>query len=237
MIVIPARLKSSRFPEKMLADVLGLPLIVRTAKNVSKIDEVVVACDDKKILDICQAHQVRAILTDTNHQSGTDRCAEACRILKVKNDELVLNIQGDEPFLEPEVIDKLISVTKKTQFMASLAKEISRDLVQDPNLVKVITNHQSEAIYFSRSVIPYNRDENTAIKYFGHLGVYGFFNETLQEFCSLKKTSLEEIEKLEQLRAIYHKKQIKIDVVETKSIGIDTKEDLEQAILMHTKNN
>ena len=138
MIIIPARLQSSRYPQKMLADIAGLPLVVRTAKNATKVDEVVIACDDEKILDVCKAHKIRAILTDKSHSSGTDRCAQACRILGLKNDEIILNIQGDEPFLESSVIQTLADITRQSPFMASLAKKITPKDSLDPNLVKVI---------------------------------------------------------------------------------------------------
>lgn len=230
MIIIPARLQSTRYPKKMLADLGGLPLIVRTAKNAARIDDVVVACDSEEILQVCKSHGISAILTDPNHASGTDRCAEACRILRVRNDEIILNVQGDEPFLESNVIESLIEITRQTPFMASLAKKITAEESQDANLVKVLLDHKDFAIYFSRLPIPYLRDSaNTRVDYFGHIGLYGFRNETLQEFCALQKSELEDIEKLEQLRAIYHRKPIKMSIVETSSIGIDTQADLELA--------
>lgn len=230
MIIIPARLASTRFPQKMLADVFGKPLVIATALNASKVDDVVVACDDEIILSLCNKFNIQAVLTSKEHTSGTDRCAEACRILGVASDEIILNIQGDEPFLEQQVISKLYEVTKTSSFMASLAKHISLQEVQDSNLVKVVLNQKNEAIYFSRSPIPFNRDGLDNIKYLGHLGLYGFYNWSLQEFCKLEKTKLEEIEKLEQLRAIYHQRSIKIAVVQTHSIGIDTPNDLEMAL-------
>lgn len=230
MIIIPARLKSTRFPEKMLADVNGLPLIVRTAQNAALVDDVVVACDDELILRVCQKHHVKAILTSLYHTSGTDRCAEAYKILGLSKNEMVLNIQGDEPFLEKEVILKLKETLKKSDFMASLAKRISAEQAKDPNLVKVVLSSEQKAIYFSRSLMPYNRDNLVEVEYLGHLGLYGFYGWSLEEFCALEKTQLEEIEKLEQLRAIYHQKSIFMDIVETKSMGIDTQEDLKEAL-------
>lgn len=237
MIIIPARLQSSRYPQKMLADIAGLPLVVRTAKNAAKVDEVVIACDDEKILDVCKAHKIRAILTDKSHSSGTDRCAQACRILGLKNDEIILNIQGDEPFLESSVIQTLADITRQSPFMASLAKKITPNDSLDPNLVKVILDSKNFAIYFSRAPIPYLRDkhEENPPDYLGHLGLYGFSNESLQEFCRLEKSKIEEIEKLEQLRAIYHQKPIKMAIVQTESIGVDTEDDLQHARLLAQK--
>ncbi len=233
MIIIPARLQSSRYPQKMLADIAGLPLVVRTAKNAAKVDEVIVACDDEKILEVCKMHKIYAILTSKSHSSGTDRCAEACRILGLRNDEIILNIQGDEPFLESSVIQTLADLTCQTPFMASLAKKITSNDSLDPNIVKVILDSKNFAIYFSRAPIPYLRDKNQTLPtYLGHLGLYGFRNECLQEFCALEKSELEEIEKLEQLRAIHHQKPIKIAVVQTENIGIDTEADLQRARIM-----
>lgn len=229
MILIPARLKSTRFPQKMLANLGGLPLIVRTAKNAARFDDVVVACDDWEVLGICERHGVRAILTSEHHASGTDRCAEACRTLGVSSGEMILNVQGDEPFLEEELIRTLQNITRESPFMASLAKKIAKEDAKDPNLVKVVLDSQKRAVVFSRSPIPYDRDGGDEVEYLGHLGVYGFFGWSLQEFCALQKSAWEDIEKLEQLRAIYHQKPIMMEIVETDSIGIDTQEDLQKA--------
>lgn len=235
MIIIPARLKSSRFPQKILADIKGIPMIVATALNASKVDEVVVACDDDNVLKICQKYQLKAVLTNPNHDSGTQRCSEACEILGIKNNEIIINVQGDEPFLETDVIISLKKVMENNLFMGTCAKIVDKTQIFDKNLVKVICNIQNEAIYFSRSPIPYSRDGldspllNT-YSYHGHLGIYGFRAETLKEFCSLQKSPLEEIEKLEQLRAIYHKKPIYVEIVQSHSIGIDTPQDLENAL-------
>lgn len=235
MIIIPARLKSSRFPQKILADIRGVPMIVVTALNASKVDEVVVACDDDNVLKICQKYQLKAVLTNPNHESGTQRCSEACEILGIKNDEIIINVQGDEPFLETNVIISLKKIMENNLFMGTCAKIIDKTQISDKNLVKVVCNIQNEAIYFSRSPIPYSRDGiDSALlntySYYGHLGIYGFRAETLKEFCSLQKSPLEEIEKLEQLRAIYHKKPIYVEIVQSHSIGIDTPQDLENAL-------
>ncbi len=230
MIIIPARLASSRFPEKMLAILHDKPLIVQTALNAMRVDDVVVAADDARILEVCSQYNIKAVLTDQTHTSGTDRCAQACRILGLSKDEIVLNIQGDETFLEKEVIVTLQKLVAGSDFMASLAKEITKEEAEDSNLVKVVLNHQNQAIYFSRASIPFDRDDGKLMPYLGHIGVYGFFNWSLQEFCALKKTALEEIEKLEQLRAIYHQKSIQMAIIKTNSIGIDTKQDLQKAL-------
>lgn len=241
MIVIPARLESTRFPQKVLCDLGGLPMVVRTALNAREVDEVVVACDDEQIESACKKHNIPCVLTSKEHSSGTDRCAEAIRKLGVAEDEIVINVQADEPFLEQGVIVTLQNLMRDKQpFMASLAKVIDGEQIIDSNLVKVVCNAHQEAIYFSRAPIPFCRDgvcealQN--MPYLGHLGLYGFFARTLEEFCSLPKSPLEEIEKLEQLRAIYHKKSIAMAVVETQSVGIDTREDYEKALQYLTHN-
>lgn len=235
MIIIPARLESTRFPQKALCDIGGLPMVVRTALNAREVDSVVVACDDERIVQVCKEHKIHYVMTDKSHTSGTDRCAEAARKLGLKNDEIVINVQGDEPFLEHNVISTLMNLMKeKKPFIGTLAKVISESSVADSNLVKVVLNAYNEAIYFSRASIPFHRDKDSKameqMPYLGHLGIYGFYAKTLQEFCSLPKSPIEDIEKLEQLRAIYHRKTIALAVVETKSVGIDTPQDYERAL-------
>ncbi|WP_104747578.1 3-deoxy-manno-octulosonate cytidylyltransferase [Helicobacter cetorum] len=232
MIIIPARLKSSRFENKVLADIFGLPMIVRCAKNASLVDDCIVACDDESILEVCNQFHIKAVLTSKCHNSGTERCFEAAQTLGLKKDEIILNLQGDEPFLEKEVILALLKTTQHTPFMATCAKVIDETEASNPNLVKVILDNQHNALYFSRSIIPYLRD-NTKYQtpLLGHIGIYGFSSqEVLEELCSLKPCALEEIEKLEQLRALYYQKSIQVEVVKSDSIGIDTKEDLQNAL-------
>ncbi|MBX7490097.1 3-deoxy-manno-octulosonate cytidylyltransferase [Helicobacter turcicus] len=234
MIIIPARLKSTRFPNKVLAQIDGIPMVIRTAQLAKQIDDVVVACDDDSIAHVCAHYKIASILTSNTHESGTDRIAECARSLKLKGSEIVINLQADEPFLEVEVIKtlKILMESKrgKTPFMGSCAKVITQSEAEDPNLVKVVLNQNNEAIYFSRSKIPYNRDNLDSITYYGHLGIYAFSMESLQEFCSLPKSTLESIEKLEQLRALENGKTIAIAKVESQSFGIDTQEDLQRAL-------
>jgi 3-deoxy-manno-octulosonate cytidylyltransferase (CMP-KDO synthetase) len=176
-----------------------------------------------------------AVMTSNEHKSGTDRINEVAQKLGIDEDEIVVNVQADEPFIEPHIIQKVIDRLKKAQeinediFMVSCYKLISPKEANDPNHVKVITDYQNNAIYFSRSKIPYDREEH--LDYYGHLGIYGFTKKSLKEFCSLPLSPLEDIEKLEQLRAIYHGKKIAMIEVKSKSFGIDTKEDLEKALL------
>ena len=234
MIIIPARLASTRFPQKVLADIGGLPMVVRTAKRVEHLDRVVVAADDELIISTCKEHGIEAMLTSTTHKSGTDRINECANILHVDDDELIINVQADEPFIEPEVIESLIKRLKILQsnnepfIMGSCYNAINAESAEDPNLVKVVLDWQDSAIYFSRSRIPYN--QGGGAKYFGHIGIYGFSKKSLKEFCNLNDAPIEDIEKLEQLRAIYHQKKITMVKVSSTGFGIDTKEDLARAI-------
>lgn len=234
MIIIPARLASTRFPEKVLADIGGLPMVVRTAKAVEHLDKVVVAADDEKIIEVCKAHGVKAMLTSTTHKSGTDRINECANILNLPDDEIIVNVQADEPFIEAEVVELLIAKLKELQakdepfIMGSCYNAINADAAKDPNLVKVVLDKENNAIYFSRSLIPYNRSGRAT--YFGHIGIYGFSKKTLKEFCSLSDAAIEDIEGLEQLRAIHHQKKITMLKVTSTGFGIDTKEDLARAV-------
>jgi 3-deoxy-manno-octulosonate cytidylyltransferase (CMP-KDO synthetase) len=209
-------------------------MVVRTAKRVAHLDRVVVAADDEKIIEICKEHGVEAMLTSTTHKSGTDRIHECATILDLDDDELIINVQADEPFIEPDVVESLMKKLKSLQthkepfIMGSCYNAINSDSAQDPNLVKVVLDDEDNAIYFSRSAIPYN--QGGGAKYFGHIGIYGFSKKSLKEFCSLKDAPIEDIEKLEQLRAIYHQKKITMVKVASTGFGIDTQEDLERAI-------
>lgn len=234
MIIIPARLASTRFPQKVLADIGGLPMVVRTAKAVSHIDRVVVAADDEKIISICKEYGIEAMLTSTTHKSGTDRINECANILKLDDNEIIINVQADEPFIEADVVESLINKLKILQkenepfIMGSCYNAINAESAKDPNLVKVVLDSDNNAIYFSRSLIPYNRSGRA--NYFGHIGIYGFSKKSLKEFCNLDDAPIEDIEGLEQLRAIHHQKKIKMLKVSSTGFGIDTPEDLARAI-------
>ena len=234
MIIIPARLASTRFPQKVITDIGGLPMVVRTAKAVEHLDRVVVAADDEKIIAICKEYGVEAMLTSTTHKSGTDRIQECATILNLDDDEIIINVQADEPFIEPEVVQALMGRLKELQsdsepfIMGSCYNAINAEAAEDPNLVKVVLDSDNNAIYFSRSLIPYNRSGRA--NYFGHIGIYGFSKKSLKEFCNLDDAPIEDIEGLEQLRAIHHQKKITMLKVASTGFGIDTKEDLERAI-------
>lgn len=236
MIIIPARLNSSRFENKILVDILGLPMVIRTAKQVSSLDHVVIATDSKEVVELAKQHNIEAVLTSSEHQSGTDRINEAANILNLSFDEVVINVQADEPFIEPQVVQSVINRVKQIKtnqeniMMVSCHKKINSELADDSNHVKVLLDNNHNAIYFSRSKIPYHRDHYENSSYFGHLGIYGFTKESLNAFCALKSAPLEQIEKLEQLRALYFGYTIAMVEVESKSFGIDTQEDLKNAI-------
>jgi 3-deoxy-manno-octulosonate cytidylyltransferase (CMP-KDO synthetase) len=241
MIIIPARLNSSRFQNKILVDILGLPMVIRTAKQVSSLDDVTIATDSQEVITLAKEYGINAIMTSKEHQSGTDRINEAAKILKLKEDEIVINVQADEPFIEIDVVKAVINRVKKVKeinediMIVSCHKKISSELADDPNHVKVLLNDKGNATYFSRSKIPYHRDHYEHSNYFGHLGIYGFTVKSLDEFCKLPPALTESIEKLEQLRAIYHEKKIAMVEVESKSFGIDTEADLKNAISIFAK--
>lgn len=241
MIIIPARLNSSRFANKILVDILGLPMVIKTAKQVSSLDKVVIATDSQEVIDLAQEYGFDAVMTSSSHQSGTDRINEAVNKLNLDDNEIIVNVQADEPFIEKEVvqavIDRVAQVKEKKEeiMIVSCHKEISSDLADDPNHVKVILDENSNAIYFSRAKVPYHRDHYDNSVYNGHLGIYGFTKKSLNKFCSLDSSKLENIEKLEQLRAIDNGYKIAMVKVESKSFGIDTQEDLNNALKIFKK--
>ncbi len=230
MIIIPARLASTRFPNKIIADIFGTPMVIATAKRVQNLDDVAIAADDSTIVELAQKHGFKAVLTSKEHQSGTDRINEAALKLGLHKDELVINVQADEPFIEEDVVKSVIERAKNANSMiTSCCKKITPTDAKDPNLVKVLLNAHKNAIYFSRSVIPFDRDGGFD-GYFGHLGIYAFSKNSLEAFCNLPYAPIEHIEKLEQLRAIYHGHTIAMVEVQSKSFGIDTPEDLKKAL-------
>ncbi|MCF6339270.1 MAG: 3-deoxy-manno-octulosonate cytidylyltransferase [Sulfurimonas sp.] len=234
MIIIPARLASTRFPQKVLADIGGIPMVVRTAQRVAHLGRVVIATDDELILLKCKEYGLEVMLTSTTHKSGTDRINECATLLNLDDAEIIINVQADEPFIEPEVIESLIFKLQTLQksnepfIMGSCYNSINAESAKDQNLVKVVLDSNDNAIYFSRSCIPYN--QGGGARYFGHIGIYGFSKKSLKEFCNLNDAPIEDIEKLEQLRAIYHQKKITMVKVASTSFGIDTKEDLARAV-------
>jgi 3-deoxy-manno-octulosonate cytidylyltransferase (CMP-KDO synthetase) len=235
--VIPARYASTRFPAKLMQDLGGKTVILRTyeaAIQTQLFDEVFVVTDSDLIYEEIISHGGKAIMSIKEHESGSDRIAEAVANLAV---DLVVNVQGDEPFIDTESLSKLIAVFKndpnKTVDLASLMREISNeDDINNPNNVKVVTDQNGFALYFSRSVIPYPREQNVGVRYRQHIGVYAFRKQALLDFYSLPMQSLEASEKLEQLRYLEFGKRIKMVETTHVGIGIDTPEDLDKARAM-----
>lgn len=227
--IIPARYSSSRFPGKPLAKIKNKPMIqwvYETISKIDKIDETYIATDDIRIAECIDKFNGKYIITSNKHNSGSDRIAECAIKLGINDNDIVLNIQGDEPMIKEEMIKELINAfDDENVYMATLKKEISNENeVNNPNVVKVITDINDDAIYFSRSTIPNNRENMEKIKYFKHIGVYGYKKSFLINFTELKEGRLESIEKLEQLRVIEN--GFKIRVLETKyqTIGVDIPE-------------
>jgi len=240
MIIIPARIGSSRFPNKVLADIAGTPMVIKTAQAVSSIDRVAIATDSQEVIDIAKEYNIEAVLTSTKHQSGTDRIYEASQKLGLDDSEIIINVQGDEPFIETEVVEAIFNLTKSNAsnsrvMMNSCYKYINNPEADDPNIVKVVTDDNDIALYFSRAKVPYPRDHHFD-NYKGHIGIYGFTKKSLEKFCQLSASPLENIEKLEQLRALYHGYEVAMVEVETQSFGIDTPEDLEKALKFYNIN-
>jgi 3-deoxy-manno-octulosonate cytidylyltransferase (CMP-KDO synthetase) len=231
MIIIPARLKSSRLPNKVLAKINDKPMIIWCAEVAKQVDDVCIATDSEEVLKVCENYGFNAVITSDRHKSGSDRIKEAADILGLRDNDIVINMQGDEPFLESQILhsvkNKLEEIKNRDFAMVSCYKEIDEIQASDPNLVKVIIDVNNDAIYFSRSKIPYNRDD-VPHQYYGHIGIYGFTKKSLDMFVNMKGT-IEHIEKLEQLRVIENGKKIAMIEVKTKSFGIDTKDDLEKA--------
>ncbi len=235
--VIPARYASTRFPAKLMQDLGGKTVILRTyeaAVNTALFDDVFVVTDSDLIFKEIEKNGGKAIMSIKEHESGSDRIAEAVENLDV---DIVVNVQGDEPFINKEPLQKVIEVFKndleKKVDLASLMREISDwEAIENPNNVKVIVDQNGLALYFSRSVIPYPREKNVGVRYFQHIGIYAFRKAALMDFYRLPMQSLEASEKLEQLRYLEYGKKIKMVETTHVGIGIDTPEDLEKARLM-----
>ena len=232
--VIPARYASTRFPAKLMQDLGGKTVILRTyeaAKETNLFDDVFVVTDSNLIFDEIVSNGGKAIMSIKEHESGSDRIAEAVANLDV---DIVVNVQGDEPFINKEPLEKVIEVFKndadKKVDLASLMREITNeDDINNPNNVKVVVDQNGFALYFSRSVIPYPREVNVDVRYFQHIGIYAFRKQALLDFYSLPMKSLEASEKLEQLRYLEFGKRIKMVETTHVGIGIDTPEDLDKA--------
>lgn len=229
--VIPARYESSRFPGKPLALICEKPMIqwvYERTRAVSELDSVYVATDDIRIKQCVESFGGSVLMTSQNHESGTDRIAECVRILGLDDDDVVLNIQGDEPLIQKQMITDLISTMKSNTDMGTLKELIvSEKDIENPNIVKVVTDIEDNALYFSRYPIPYNRGNVECIEYYRHIGVYAYKSSFLLRFSTLSKSNLEIVECLEQLRVLENGYKIKVKRTNSSSIGVDTPEQLQ----------
>ena len=232
--MIPARYGATRFPGKLMADLGGKPVIVRTyeaTKATKLFDEIYVVTDSEIIKKIIEENGGKAIMSIKEHECGTDRIAEAVENLDV---DIVVNVQGDEPFVKKEPLQKVVDVFKgadaKKIDLATLMQEMNdwKDIT-DPNYVKVIVDQDDFALYFSRSPIPYPRDKDAGAKYFEHIGVYAFRKQAILDFYRLPMRSLEATEKVECIRFLEYGKNIKMVETDYMGIEIDTPEDLKKA--------
>jgi 3-deoxy-manno-octulosonate cytidylyltransferase (CMP-KDO synthetase) len=246
-VLIPARMASSRLPDKPLADIAGLPMVVRVAQRAmrSNARQVVVAADDARIVAACADHGVQAVLTRQHHVSGSDRLAEACQLLGLSDEAVVVNVQGDEPLIDPALIDQVaqLLIERPEASMSTAAHAISQ-LVDfcNPNVVKVVTDARQMALYFSRAPIPWWRDGQTAGNPDGeaftqlpsppplrHVGIYAYRAVFLAQFPLLPPAPIEQLESLEQLRALWHGHRIAVHTTDqAPGPGVDTPEDLQR---------
>ncbi|HWB53235.1 MAG TPA: 3-deoxy-manno-octulosonate cytidylyltransferase [Tepidisphaeraceae bacterium] len=228
-VIIPARFASTRFPAKIVASDTGRPLVQHVVDAVRRcrlVRQVIVAADDMRIVEALRPFDTHCVMTSPHHSSGTDRIAEVARTL---DSDIIVNVQGDEPEIEPEIVDGLIAhLRNSSDDMATAATLFPAGAkVADPNLVKVVMAQDGRAIYFSRSVIPYDRDSQGARAYYLHLGIYAYRRDFLLKFAALAPTPLETSEKLEQLRALEHGHSIYVMKVDRAVHGIDTPEQYE----------
>jgi len=240
--VIPARFSSTRFQGKVLADILGKPLLQHVwerAKQALTLDELIIACDDELVAEAARKFGAKVAMTSKGHTCGTDRISEVVNPLEVK---IVINIQGDEPLIHPTMIDSVASalMNDKNISMATLMRKIDDPaLVNDPNVVKVVVDKNNFALYFSRAAIPW-RPDNSEVKeplYYKHIGLYGYTKDFLFTYKNLLPSRLEKTECLEQLRVL--EEGFRIKVIETKydTVGVDTPEDLEKVKLFFRSQN
>jgi 3-deoxy-manno-octulosonate cytidylyltransferase (CMP-KDO synthetase) len=229
--VIPARYGSTRFPGKPLADIGGKPMIQHVWENSAKsklINELYVATDDKRIFGAVGRFWGKAVMTSAKHKSGSDRIGEVVKNIKC---DIVVNIQGDEPFINPANIDKAIMplIKDKSINVSTLCTKIkNKDEINNPNVVKVVTDKNGFALYFSRHTIPYNRDNAKDTVYYKHIGLYVYRKDYLMKFVKLKPSKLEIAEKLEQLRILENETKIKVIVTSIDSVTVDTISDLKK---------
>jgi len=234
-VVIPARYASTRLPGKPLLDIAGKPMVIRVAEQASKsgATSVVIATDFEKIKQVAQANQFEAVMTRVDHLSGTDRIAEVAQILNWNDDDIVVNVQGDEPLIDPQLIQEvaLALAHSREAVMATACHAIHDEAsMLNPNVVKVVMDANGNALYFSRSPIPYPRDDShkQQINAHRHIGIYAYRVGFLKQYASLSVATIEQIESLEQLRVLHHGYKIAVTITDNApAIGVDTQADLE----------
>ncbi|HAF01184.1 MAG TPA: 3-deoxy-manno-octulosonate cytidylyltransferase [Methylophilaceae bacterium] len=234
-VVIPARYASTRLPGKPLLDIAGKPMVIRVAEQAAKsqADEVVIATDFEKIMTVAAEYKVPAVMTRINHISGTDRIAEVVQKVSWGDDVIVVNVQGDEPLIDPKLIDEvaLTLAHNREAVMATACHAIHDEAAfLNPNIVKVVIDNHGNALYFSRSPIPYPRDEvhKQNLNAYRHIGIYAYRVGFLKQYTELSITELEKIESLEQLRVLYHGYKIAVTVTDNApASGVDTQADLD----------
>ena len=234
LCVIPARYSSTRLPGKPLAMIAGKPMIQHVYERASRAQrpkKVLVATDHPLVYEAVEGFGGRAIMTSPHHPTGTDRLAEVAE--KFPEVDLIINVQGDEPLIPPEIIDDLAQAFDQNQDlqMATLMTEMDESEYNTPSAVKVVTDLEGYALYFSRSLLPFPRSD-AGIPVYKHIGIYAYRRDFLLKFAKLSPTPLEETESLEQLRALEHGYKIKVLKTDFKSIGVDTMEDLEKVNLL-----
>ncbi|MBW1821486.1 MAG: 3-deoxy-manno-octulosonate cytidylyltransferase [Deltaproteobacteria bacterium] len=229
--IIPVRYKSTRFPGKPLADILGKPMfwhVFNRARLCSELTSVMLATDDDRIFSAAEKLDVPVIMTRDDHESGTDRVLEAAESIKVPQDAVVINIQGDEPTLKPAMISELIVPFKNPDVLVTTPiRKITSEEAENPDIVKVVFALNKKALYFSRSPIPCSR-ENRESKFYGHIGLYAFRMNALRQFVALKPGRLERTEKLEQLRLLENEIPVHVLVTKYRSLGVDRPDDIEK---------
>ena len=247
-VLVPARLASTRLPDKPLADIAGKPMVVRVAERaaLSGAARVVVACDDARVASACAAHGVATVMTRKDHASGSDRLAEACALLGLDGDDAVVNVQGDEPLIDPALIARCAALlAERPDCVMSTAAHPITDVTDylNPNVVKVVLDAAGRALYFSRAPIPWWRDGHsggvTALPNpapLRHLGLYGYRAGFLRRFPSLSAAPIEDCEALEQLRVLWHGERIAVHVApHGPGPGVDTPEDLARVRALFTQ--
>jgi 3-deoxy-manno-octulosonate cytidylyltransferase (CMP-KDO synthetase) len=236
LVVIPARLGSTRLPRKPLADIGGKPMVIRVAERAqqSNAQSVVVATDSPEIQAVCDQYRIECLLTSADHPTGTDRIAEVAQLLKLPADTLVVNVQGDEPLIPPKLINQVAQTLADNAACAisTVAVPIvDAAEITNPNVVKVVLNRANEALYFSRATIPFVRDPDSkqAITHLRHLGIYAYRADFLEAYTRLDPAPPEQTEALEQLRALWNGYRIAVHIAsEAPPAGVDTAEDLER---------